>query len=90
MIRKHALAALATVVLGTGLMASPALAKCKGDCRKLLAHEMKACKVACGRGKANNLCRKGCVAAHLSGLRACKAAANPTPPGCSPSGAFLE
>jgi hypothetical protein len=82
--------AAAVVVLGLSLLASPALAKCTGDCRKALAHEMVACKAACGRGPAANACRKACSADHRSGLHACKAAVNPTPPGCSPSGAFLE
>ena len=90
---KRLLAALAAIALGAGFMGSPAVAKCKGDCRKALAHELVACKAACGTGPASNPCRKACTADHLSDLRACKAATNPTPPGCgeaSPSGAFLN
>jgi hypothetical protein len=78
------------LVFGASLMGSPALAKCKGNCRKALAHEMITCKAACGHGKKANPCRKACSAAHVAGLRTCKKAANPTPPGCSPSGAFLD
>lgn len=81
--------AAAVLALSLSLIALPAAAKCKGDCRKLLAHEMVACKAACGHGRAANACRKACSREHLSGLRACKKAANPTPPVCSPSGAFL-
>jgi hypothetical protein len=84
------LLAVAVLVFGSGLTGSPALAKCKGNCRKVLAHEMVACKAACGKGPGANSCRKACVADHLNDLRACKAAANPTPPGCSPSGAFID
>ncbi|HLK12526.1 MAG TPA: hypothetical protein VKW76_14210 [Candidatus Binatia bacterium] len=88
--RLTGLGAVAVLVCGIGLLGSSALAKCPGVCRKTLAHELVACKRACGRGKAANACRKACTADHLSGLRACKAAVNPTPPGCSPSGAFLD
>jgi len=48
------------------------------------------CKKACRHGKAANGCRKTCSTDHVADLHACKAAANPTPPGCSPSGAFLD
>ena len=82
--------AVGMLVFGASLMGSPALAKCKGDCRKLLSHEMIACKHACGRGPQANPCRKACSQDHVADLQACKAAANPTPPGCSPSGAFLD
>jgi len=84
--------AVGMLVFGAGLMGSPALAKskCKGNCRAALAHEMTACKKACGHGPSANACRKACSKAHVANLRTCKAAANPTPPSCSPSGAFLD
>jgi hypothetical protein len=82
--------AVGMLVFGANLMGSPAFAKCKGDCRKALAHEMIACKAACGHGKKANACRKACSTDHVADLQACKAATNPTPPGCSPSGAFLD
>ena len=87
--------AVGMLVFGASLMGSPALAKCKGDCRKLLSHEMIACKHACGRGPQANPCRKACSQDHVADLMACKKAANPTPPACgatlygSPSRAFL-
>jgi len=84
--------AVGMLVFGASLMGSPALAKskCKGNCRAALAHEMTACKKACGHGKQATACRKTCSQDHVADLMACKAAANPTPPGCSPSGAFLD
>jgi hypothetical protein len=93
--------AVGMLVFGASLMGSPALAKshCKGNCRAALAHEMIACKKACATittaGKSTHrklvtACRKTCSTDHVADLQACKAAANPTPPGCSPSGAFLD
>ena len=84
--------AVGMLVFGASLMGSPALAKshCKGNCKAALAHEMIQCKKACGHGKAANGCRKTCSTDHVADLHACKAAANPTPPSCSPSGAFLD
>jgi hypothetical protein len=81
--------AVGMLVFGASLMGSPALAKCKGSCRSFLAHEMIACKKACGHGPQAKPCRKACSTDHVADLMACKAAANPTPPGCSASGAFV-
>jgi hypothetical protein len=88
--------AVGTLVFGASLMGSPALAKsnCKGNCKSFLAHQMIACKKACGHGPQANPCRKACSQDHVADVMECKAAANPTPPTCgtlygSPSRAFL-
>src|SRR2546425_1117346 len=70
---------LAMLLVGAGLIASPALAKCRSDCRKQIVAEAKACKSACGKDK---VCKKACKEEKKSDVAACKAATNPTPPGC--------
>ena len=87
---KYALASVAAAVLAAGLMASPALGKCSKDCRTQIRDTFKTCKAACAKGKAGATCRKDCKTAKKAISQKCKAATNPTPPGCSPSGAFLE
>ena len=92
MVRKLALvvglAAFAVSVAG-----SPALAKCSKVCVKAIVSEAKTCAKACPKGKAGKQCKKACTAEKKADTKACKAATNPTPPGCgeaSPSGAFLR
>jgi hypothetical protein len=90
MVRKKVLTAAAAVVLGVGLTVSPALAKCGKDCKSTLVTEFHTCKAACATGKAGKDCRKACKTDFHADKKACKQATNPTPPGCSPSGAFLD
>jgi hypothetical protein len=78
---------LAVLVLGAGLQPSPALAKCPKDCKQQIATEFKTCKSACG--KHDRTCKHTCRAAKDAARTTCKTATNPTPPNCSPSGAFL-
>jgi len=61
--------ALAGLILGAGLMASPVLAKCSKQCKAAIGTEFKGCKKACTDEK-------------KSDLAACKAATDPTPPLC--------
>jgi hypothetical protein len=90
MIGRKGLASFAAIVLGAGLMVSPALAKCSHDCKTQLHAEYKACKAACPKGKAGKTCRADCRTDKKEDAAKCKAATNPTPPGCSPSGAFVD
>jgi hypothetical protein len=78
---------LAVLVLGAGLAPSPALAKCPRDCKVQIRTAFKACKMACA--KHDRTCTQDCRTTKKAAKMACKAAANPTPPTCSPSGAFL-
>ena len=78
---------LAVLVLGAGLAPSPALAKCPKACKVQIRTSNKACKTACA--KHDKTCKQACKAANKAAKDACKMAANPTPPTCSPSGAFL-
>ncbi len=71
-------------------MGPPALAKCSKDCKKALASEFKVCKASCAKGKTGKPCKTACKDQKKSDLVACKAAANPTPPACSASGAFID
>ena len=70
------------LVLGAGLMASPAQAKCGRDCKRALKAEFKACKTTCAKGKAGKACRTACVQAKRAAKARCKLASNPTPPDC--------
>jgi hypothetical protein len=75
-------AGVAVLIVGTGITASPALAKCGSDCKKLISTEFKTCKAGCGKGSAGNACRKVCSDEKKADGATCKTAANPTPPGC--------
>ena len=84
--------AVAVLVLGGSLMGSPALAKCSKDCKKAIALEYKTCKAGCAKGPSGKACKAACKSEKTNDVASCKAAANPTPPGCgeaSPSGAFV-
>jgi hypothetical protein len=81
---------LALVFVGSGLMVSPAVAKCTKECKRTIRSDFKTCKSACPKGKAGRTCHKSCLSDKKTASAACKAATNPTPPGCSPSGAFVE
>jgi hypothetical protein len=80
---------LTVLVLGAGLAPSPALAKakCPTNCKVQIRTQDKTCKASCA--KHDKTCKQGCKAADQAAKAACKAATNPTPPTCSPSGAFL-
>ena len=77
---------LAVLVLGAGLAPSPALAKCPKECKVQIRTQDKTCKSSCANDKT---CKQACKAAAKAAKQACKTAVNPTPPTCSPSGAFL-
>lgn len=79
---------LAVLLLGAGLTPSSALAKCSRDCKKQLRTEFKACKTSCA--KHDGTCKQACRAAAKASRTTCKQATNPTPPSCSPSGAFVS
>jgi hypothetical protein len=81
---------LALLFVGNGLMVSPAVAKCTKECKRTIRSDFKTCKSACPKGKAGRTCHKSCLSDKKTASAACKAATNPTPPGCSPSGAFVE
>jgi hypothetical protein len=80
------------LVLGASLIAfpAPAGAKCAKDCKTQIAHEARTCKTSCAKGKAGKACRTACIEAKRNDTTRCKHASNPTPPGCSPSGAFVD
>ena len=78
---------LAVLVLGAGLAPSPALAKCPKECKVQIRTQDKTCKSSCAKG--DKTCKQACKAATKAAKQACKTAVNPTPPTCSPSGAFL-
>jgi hypothetical protein len=85
MIRKKLLAVVGVMVLGAGLMASPAVAKKK--CKKLCKDNIATCKAEnCaslpkGKRKCNRTCKHDEIAL-------CKSRPDTTT--CSPSGAFLD
>ena len=88
-----AVLALATVIIGAGFDGSAAWAKCTKECSKAISAEAKTCKNACPKGSAGRTCKAACRSEKKADKQACKAATNPTPPGCgeaSPSGAFLK
>ena len=78
---------LAVLVLGAGIAPPAALAKCPKECKVQIRTQDKTCKSACT--KHDKACKQACRAAKMAAKTACKDAANPTPPTCSPSGAFL-
>ena len=78
---------LAVLVLGAGLAPSLALAKCPRECKVQIRTQDKTCKSSCAKG--DKTCKQACKAATKAAKQACKTAVNPTPPTCSPSGAFL-
>jgi hypothetical protein len=93
MIPKKGLTLLAVVAFGAGLFASPAWARCPKECKQDFAADLKACKNECKEltdKPAKKQCKRDCVAEKKRRKDKCKAAAAPTFPGCSPSGAFLD
>ncbi len=90
MIEKKLFAALGVMLLGAGLMGAPVLAKCHKDCKHAIIMTFHSCKQGCAKGKTGVDCRKACKTTKNASLKTCKAASNPTPPTCSPSGAFLD
>ena len=87
-------------VVGAGAVAvaiafhgAPVLAKCPKDCKAQFASDHKACKTTCKAltdKSAKKDCKKACAQTLKDEKKACKAAANPVPPGCSPSAAFVD
>ena len=90
MIEKKLLGMLGVAVIGVGLMGSPALAKCPHACKKQFRVALHSCKSTCSKGKTGKPCRQACTQAKKASAMKCKAATSPTPPACSPSGAFLD
>jgi hypothetical protein len=90
MIGRKLFAALGVVLLGAGLMGVPVLAKCPRKCKSQFAHALTMCKKGCPKHKAGKTCRMACAAAKTDSVKKCRAATNPSPPGCSPSSAFLD
>ena len=80
------------LMLGGILIAvpSPVAAKCPKACKTQIASEAKACRTTCAKGKAGRACKKTCRQEKKASLTTCKHASSPTPPGCSPSGAFID
>ena len=88
MIGKRILTVLGAMILGAGLIVSPAQAKCVKSCRHGILSTFHNCKkVQCPKGKSGKACRSACVQAKNASLTTCHAA---TPPACSPSGAFVD
>ncbi len=89
------LAGLMMMALAAGWGAAPALAKpkCPKACKQEFATQLKSCKTSCKSETDKTVkkaCRKACVTTNKSEKSICKAATNPVPPSCSPSGAFLD
>jgi len=76
-----------SVVLGALVLVIPfpAHAKCKKDCKLVIAGEFKACKKPCTKGKAGKSCRGACASDRKANRTACKNATSPTPPSCGQS-----
>jgi hypothetical protein len=87
MIAKRILTVLGAVILGAGLIVSPAQAKCVKACKSSITNEFKSCKSGCAKGKAGKSCKATCRSTRTSEKKACRAA---TAPACSPSGAFVD
>lgn len=68
-----------------GLMAVPAHAKCRKDCKRVIAGRLKACKAACPKRKPGKSCRATCLADLKADKTACRTATNPAPPDCGAS-----
>ena len=75
------------VVLGALvlLIPFPAHAKCKKDCKQVIAGEFRSCKKPCMKGKAGKSCRATCASDRAANRMACKTAPSPTPPSCGQS-----
>jgi hypothetical protein len=75
------------VVLGALAIsvAVPAGAKCRSDCKHVIAGAFRTCKSACTKGKAGKSCRVACATERKANRTACKAATSPTPPSCGQS-----
>ena len=101
---KGVVAALAVLALGASLRALPATAKskCPSSCIQALKTTKSACLASCKglKGADKKTCKKavahgwttgvsGCAKAFGDSKKKCKTAA-PTPPKCSPSGAFID
>ena len=85
MIRKKLLALMAVMMLATGLLTSPALAKKK--CKKLCKDTIAACKEATCKPLPNHR-RKCNLTCKREAITLCKSRLETTT--CSPSGAFLD
>src|SRR5437667_10221742 len=71
-----------SALIAAGFVGSPALAKCRQDCKQVIATEFKARKSACRRRRAGKACRRACRDKQKASGKACKAVTGPTPPGC--------
>ena len=75
------------LVLGTltFLIPFPAHARCRKDCKGVIAGEFRTCKQACTKGTAGKSCRAACASDRRANRTACKNATSPTPPTCGQS-----
>jgi hypothetical protein len=81
---------LSVLLLGAELTASPVLATCGKDCRKLITTEFMACRTACGKDK---VCKQACRDGKKADVATCttlrchfEAATNDCQGGCPLSG----
>jgi hypothetical protein len=70
------------VLVVASLVGSPAFAKCGKDCRTLIAHVSKSCKLGCRERSAGKACRTACSKDRKRNEKVCKAATQPTLPLC--------
>jgi hypothetical protein len=82
MLARRTVGVLGTVLIGTSLVGSPALARCGHDCRKAITSDFKTCKSSCEKGTAGKDCRKACRTDKKARIDTCKRAVSPTPPQC--------
>lgn len=73
------------LVFAVGLMPFPAQAKCKKDCKQVIASAFKECKAACPKRKPGKACRATCTTEQKADKATCRKATNPAPPNCGAS-----
>jgi hypothetical protein len=76
---------LTLLVAGASLTPRPAQARCKKDCKQVLAGAAKACRQLCAKGKSGRSCRTACAMDLKAAKTTCRKATNPTPPACGQS-----
>jgi hypothetical protein len=84
---------IGALALTSGLLVAAASAKCPKACKQEFVQTHKSCVQSCkllSDKAAKKACKKSCATDLKTSKSTCKHATSPTPPGCSPSGAFLE
>jgi hypothetical protein len=89
------LVGLATLAIAVALSGSAVMAKskCPKQCKQQFVSTDKSCKATCktlSTKAEKKSCKQTCATTFKSEKKACKTATNPTFPGCSPSGAFVD